>query len=253
MTDCVALTRRSLYHAEIRTLASNPRILPTSIYLCRQVDFFAAVPTDEYSPLSVLDKVARTRRLVFRPEVEVHHPAANARSFDEPLTSALHSVMETRLAPQLPQLPNGLPSKASLWSSIPIRHVAANLGEGVDRVRREYVRAQHSRQRRRASNAAQNSLSFEEDAVLAARPSSEEDLDSTPSSMLPTNTDSSQTNTDSSQGGDDEWGEPWEDEYRRAVEDDGPDDLVLGLMDEEEEERRKWETRQKQLASEYQK
>lgn len=41
-----------------------------------------------------------------------------------------------------------------------------------------------------------------------------------------------------------EWGDRdrWEEEYRLAVEDDGgPDDLVLGLMDEEREERRKWE------------
>lgn len=221
--------------------------MPASVYLSRQIEFFAAVPTDEYSPLSVLDKDARTRRLVFRPEVEIHPPNADARSFDEPLNSALHSVMESRLAPQFPQLPNGSPSKSSpFWSSIPIRHVAANLGEGVDRVRREYVRAQHQRQRRRESNAAQNSVSFEDDTVLAPRPSSEEseDVESSPSSLLPT----------SSQGGDeDEWGDAWEDEYRRAVEDDGPDDLVLGLLDEEEEERRKWERRQKELAKEYQK
>lgn len=39
---------------------------------------------------------------------------------------------------------------------------------------------------------------------------------------------------------DTEWAEGWEDEYRRAVEVEGePDDLVLGLMDEEEEERRR--------------
>jgi hypothetical protein len=239
---------KSLYHAEIRTHMYNPRILPTSIYLSRQVEFFAAVPTDAYSPLSILDKMARTRRLVFRPEVEVHPATTEAQSFDAPLNTALHSVMASRLAPQFPQLPNGSPSKGSpFWSSIPIRSVAANLGEGVDRVRREYIRAQHHRQVRRASNAAApTSVSFEDDTVLAPRPLSDEseDVVSTPSSVL----HSAEGNEDG-----DGWGEAWEDEYRRAVEDDGPDDLVLGLMDEEEEDRRKWEKRQKELDREYQK
>lgn len=50
--------------------------------------------------------------------------------------------------------------------------------------------------------------------------------------------------TESSLGADersDEWDEGWEEEYQKAVEEDGPDDLILGLLDEEEEERRKWE------------
>lgn len=52
--------------------------------------------------------------------------------------------------------------------------------------------------------------------------------------------------------GDEDWGVRWEDEYERAVLDDGgPDDLVLGLMDEQEEERKRWVARQKKLAEEY--
>lgn len=240
---------RSLYHAEIRTHSSNPRILPASIYLSRQIEFFAATPTDDFSPLSVLDKLARTGRLVFRPEVEVR-PTADARSFDEPLNSALHSVIQSGFATQIPQLPNGSPLNPSRWPTVPIWNVAANLGEGVDRVRREVARAQHSRLRRRKSNTAgDGGLSFEDDTVFAPRPATDEsdELESSPSSLLPTNTDSSNADDD------DEWGDKWEDEYRKAVEDDGPDDLVLGLLDEEEDERRKWEERQKVLATEYQK
>lgn len=229
--------RASIHHAEIRTHSVSPRILPSSIYLSHQVDFHAATATDEFSPLSVLDKVARTKRLVFRPEVEVHHAST---SFDEPLTSALHSMMDSRPSPQVPALPNGSPSKAGLWGSIPIRQVAANLGEGVDRVRREYVRAQHKRGTRRPSDLGGTPLSFEDDTVFAT---ADDDASSAPSSgPIPT--------TDGSV--DDEWGDRWEDEYRRAVEDDGgAEDLVLGLLDEEEDERRRWERRQKVLKKEY--
>lgn len=235
--------RGSIHHAEIRTHSISPRILPVSIYLSHQVEFHAATQTDEYSPLSVLDKVARTRRLVFRPEVEVHHPSTpEARSSDE-LNSALHSMLDARPSPQVPALPNGSPSKTGLWGSIPIRQVAANLGEGVDRVRREYARAQHKRNRRRTSNAAGTPLSFEDDTVFATL---DDDASSAPSSgpLPPT--------IDGDDAGEDEWGDRWEDEYRRAVEDDGgAEDLVLGLLDEEEEERRRWERRQKALKKEY--
>ncbi|WWD20766.1 hypothetical protein CI109_105243 [Kwoniella shandongensis] len=255
---------RSLARAEIQTHCINPRMLPTSIYLSRQVDFFAARPIDEYSPLSILDVEARTHRLVFRHEVEARSSSSvEPKSFDEPLSSALHSVIEPRLSPQLPGLPNGYPSRGKWHHAIPIRSVTAGLGEGVDRVKREYARAQHIRTRRRESEITANGLSFEEDAVFASGPErdievypedDEDNSNSSPSSgVLPT------TNTESSLAGDEkddrdkeEWGEGWEEEYRRAVEDDGgPDDLVLGLMDEEEEERRKWELRQKALARQF--
>ncbi|TXT07924.1 uncharacterized protein COLE_04848 [Cutaneotrichosporon oleaginosum] len=227
--------RGSIHYAEIRTHSTSPRILPSSIYLSHQATFHAAIPTDEFSPLSVLDKVARTRRLVFRPEVEVHHPAPpEASSFDEPLSSALHSMMDARPSPQVPALPNGSPSKAGLWGSIPIRRAAANLGEGLDVVRREYARAQHKRSRRRSA-ASGTPLSFEDDTVFATI---EDDASSAPSSGPLPATDGGSTDA--------EWGDRWEDEYRRAVEDDGgAEDLVLGLLDEEEDERRRWERQQK--------
>lgn len=231
--------RGNIHHAEIRTHSTSPRVLPSSIYLSHQALFHAAIPTDEFSPLSVLDKVARTRRLVFRPEVEVHHPSTpEAGSFDEPLSTALHSMMDSRPSMQVPALPNGSPSKAGLWGSIPIRRAAANLGEGIDAVRREYARAQHKRSRRRS--AAGTPLSFEDDTVFATL---EDDGSSAPSSGPLPPTDSGSTDT--------EWGDRWEDEYRRAVEDDGgAEDLVLGLLDEEEDERRRWERKQKALKKE---
>ena len=253
--------------------------MPGSIYLSRQVDFFAARPIDEFSPLSILDPEARVHRLTFRPEVEAQPTSPEVKSFDEPLLSALHSIMESPPNTQIPGLPNGNPYR-NRWGSIPIRNVAAGLGEGVDRVKREYVRAQHSRRRRRASKVAANNLSFEDDAVMANGPDEndegvggggggdDDDGGSSPSSaVLPngnTKTESSgggtttTTTTEEGEVGDDVeeegegWGAKWEEEYARAVEDDGgPEELVLGLMDEEEEERRKWQVKQKALARGY--
>lgn len=188
------------------------------------------------------------KRLVFRPEVEARPISPEARPFDEPLLSALHSMIESPSSSLIPGLPNGYPASPR-WKSIPIRQVAAGLGEGVDRVRREYVRAQHSRAKRRASHAPQIGLSFEDETVFANMALNDDGEASSPSSaMLPA------TNTESSADGsvpgemaeDDDWGEGWEAEYAKAVEDDGgPEELVLGLMDEEEEERRKWAMKQK--------
>ncbi|ORY31249.1 hypothetical protein BCR39DRAFT_527125 [Naematelia encephala] len=243
------LTSRSLARAEIQTHSNSLHVLPRSIYLSHQIDFFAARPIDEFSPLSIMDIEARTERQVFRHEVEARAASPEITSFDGPLSSALHSVIESRPSPQLPGLPNGHPGRK--WrSAIPIRHVAAGLGEGVDRVRREYARAQHSRSRRRLSEVQANQLSFEEDAVFAS--GVEDDGASSPSSgILPaTNTESSVAGEDEADTG--EWAERWEEEYQKAVDDDGgPDDLVLGLLDEEEEERRQWQERQKILARQF--
>ncbi|KAK4689245.1 hypothetical protein P7C73_g853, partial [Tremellales sp. Uapishka_1] len=231
-----AYRARSMAQAEIQTYCINPRILPSSIYLSKQVDFFCCRPTDEYTPLSILDLDAREQRMIFRHEVEAKPSTSDAKSFDEPLLSALHSELESLqiTSPVIPGLPNGYGQSARKWrSAIPIRNVAAGLGEGVDRVRREYARAQHSRLKRRASEAAGNRLSFEDDAVFASGNEDEGDGSDPSSTVLP-----STNATENSSNGD--WEEGWEEEYRKAVEEDGgPDDLVLGLLDEEEEERRR--------------
>lgn len=198
--------------------------------------FFAAQPIDEYSPLSILDQEARTKRLNFRPEVKARPTSPEVKSFDEPLLSALHTIIDSPPMSQvIPGLPNGHPSRSNWRTSIPIRQVAAGLGEGVDRMRREYVRAQHKRERRRASEAAANALSFEEEAVF---PSSMDDVASSPSSGVQPRTFPDEVLLRQDEDHDDAaWEENWEDEYARAVEDDGgPEELVLGVMDEVEGE-----------------
>lgn len=214
------------------------------------MDFFAARPIDDFSPLSIMDVEARVKRVSFRPEVEARPISPDIKSFDEPLLSALHSVIESPSSSLIPGLPNGYPASPR-WKSIPIRSVAQGLGEGVDRVRREYVRAQHTRAKRRASQPSQIGLSFEDETVFAHMALEDDDASSPSSAALPaTNTESSgEGEVVGEVGGEDEddWGEGWEAEYAKAVEDDGaPEELVLGLMDEEEEERRTWAMKQKQ-------
>lgn len=207
-----------------------------------------------------MDREARTRRLHFRPEVEIYSSAPDVKSFDEPLTSALHSVIESSPSSQLPGLPNGhhqahahhlhLPTQR-YWgkASIPIRQVK----EGAAHLRREYAS-----RRRRSIHA--NGLSFEDDTVFPSsagyeHDGDEEDADAdadgdhsggSPLSSGVPRTDEVDDEVD------DDWAVKWEDEYERAVQDDGgPDDLVLGLMDEQEEERKRWVARQKRLAEQY--
>ena len=105
-----------------------------------------------------------------------------------------------------------------------------------------HLRSQYAHRRRKRQTGT--GLSFEDDAVFADDLEGEEgESESSPmSSGLPT----------TEPEGDEEWGVRWEDEYRQAVEDDGgPDDLVLGLMDEQQEERRRWVEKQRGLAKEY--
>jgi len=90
-------------------------------------------------------------------------------------------------------------------------------------------------------------LSFEDDAVFANEDGQGGSESSPMSSGIPT-TDVGEQEVE----GDEEWGVRWEDEYRKAVEEDGgPDDLVLGLMDEQQEERRRWVEKQRGLAKVY--
>lgn len=230
------LKARPLAHAEIRTHSVDPRIMPPSIYLNHQVDFYSAKPIDEYSPLSILDREARQRGLVYRSEVQAHPASKQSASFDQPLSTAMQSRIESPTRGEIPGLPNGLPGSASWKPAIPIRTVAAGVGGGIGKVRHQYAKAQATRRRRRASEIQANGLSFEEDTIF---PSSFDGMagemeDSSPASeAMPI----SERDT----GTEDDWGEGWEEEYGRAVEIEGePDDLILGLMDEEEEERRKY-------------
>ncbi|KAK6906527.1 hypothetical protein I203_100512 [Kwoniella mangroviensis CBS 8507] len=250
---------KSLARAEIRTHCVNPSILPASIYLSRQIELFSAKPIDDYSPLSIMDIEARQHKLLFRKEVEAFSPLPeHVKPFDEPLLSALHSIIEERPSTQLPGLPNGSPMQTGRWTTttrIPIRSVTA----GVDRMKREYVKAQsqyikhkHQSQRREKARKEGLGLSFEdEDSISILNPdlSSSKDSQESPSSDLLPTTETS--DADAEHDFDEEWNTGWEEEYNKAIEDDGPQELVLGLMDEEEEERRKWEIRRERLKKEY--
>ncbi|WWC65247.1 uncharacterized protein I303_107864 [Kwoniella dejecticola CBS 10117] len=245
---------KSLAHAEIRTHHISPSILPSSIYLSRQVEFFSVIPIDEYSPLSILDLEARQHKFQFREEVKAFSPVPeHIKPFDEPLLSALHSIMEETPITQLPGLPNGTPHSRWTPTRIPIRSVTSGIGEGMERVKREYVRAQHSRSKHRKNQKEESTglgLSFEDsDSISLSHPSLSSSNDSPLSEVLPTTTTSS-SNTEPSEE-DEEWGLGWEEEYNKAIEDDTPQELVLGLMDEEEEERRKWEIRRERMKKEY--
>lgn len=195
-----------------------------------------------------MDKEARTRRLHFRPEVEIRSstPESGTKSFHEPLTTAIHSVIESTPSQELPHLPNGTGRNSNgfgyvhgLKSSIPIQQVK----QGVGHLRREYAHRRRSSVRGRDRQGI--ALSFEEGAVFAR--GSDEEGEEEDDSPMSSASGSGVPITD-----DEEWGVRWEDEYSRAVEEEGgPDDLVLGLMDEQQEERKIWVEKQKMLAREY--
>lgn len=215
-----------------------------------------------------MDREARIKRLHFRPEVEVHSMSgdtpdtdAGPKSFDEPLTLALHSVIESSPSSTLPGLPNGHgrgqrgqgqghghgQGQGHWKASIPIRQVK----QGALHLRREYANRRSSR--RRSSSITANALSFEEDTIFPSASPGDRDGDGDSStSPLSSGIPNTDIGPDDDVDVDGDWNVKWEDEYERAVLDDGgPDDLVLGLMDEQQEERKRWVARQKRLAEQY--
>lgn len=248
---------RNRAHIEIQSFSHNPRLLPSSIYLSHRLDFYNAKPIDEYSRLSIIDREARTRRIHFRPEIEIHSSTPESTSFDEPLTTALHSVIESSPSSQLPGLPNGINHRSvsqTHWkASIPIRQVK----QGAAHLRREYHtrRASTSHSRGSYTGGAGTELSFEDDTIFPS-PITDDDGQHNDnddhSNSSPLSSGLPNTEPDPGMNEDEDWAVKWEDEYERAVLDDGgPDDLVLGLMDEQEEERKRWVARQKRLAEQY--
>lgn len=200
-----------------------------------------------------MDREARIKRLHFRPAVEIHSVTdttdvgAGPKSFDEPLTSALHSIIDSSPSFPLPGLPNGRGTGHPPWkASIPIRQVK----EGALHLRREYTNRRSSRRRSNTHSITANALSFEEDTVFPSASLEDGESSTSPLSSGIPNTDAGVDDHDHDQ--DQDWNVKWEDEYERAVLDDGgPDDLVLGLMDEQQEERKRWVARQKRLAEQY--
>ncbi|KAJ7223555.1 hypothetical protein GGX14DRAFT_513857 [Mycena pura] len=166
-----------LAQAELSTFSTAPRILPRPIYLSHQFSFYTL--GEDYHALIRRYKLRlRGTKIDVRREVEVsgaltgggeafvegigasssprairRHSRASQASFDEPLASALAGAQYPLPPPVLPMLPNGTPS--SFRSAIPVRAVAAGLGDGVaeglGRLRREM---RHQRQRQRARSPA---------------------------------------------------------------------------------------------------
>lgn len=204
-----------------------------------------------------MDLEARQRRLTYRADVQVRPGSQSVKlsSFDEPLSTALQSRIESPSRSEIPGLPNGTPDSGKGWKShIPIRTVTSGVNDGIDHVRQHYAKSQAIKRHRRASEIIANGLSFDEDTVFASSPApgliggDTEGGGSFPSSgsggVGPAESDQGVSpngvDVHVETGSDGDWGDRWEDEYRRAVDLDGePDDLVCGLMDEEEEERRR--------------
>lgn len=195
------------------------------------------------------------QRLVVRSEVVISRSPAlegvqslssSIDSFVEPLSSAIHSSLAPHSRsfpgkPVVPSYPNGdgLTTSPRSWKSsavgMPIVVGARSLGDGLVRVRHEVGRIASpsgsfsSRQRRSKQSTSKSSggLSFDEDAVYD--PSEFQQTSAGSGSFAP-----SSFSTDPE--------EPWEDDeeekeegYRALAEEEASfDDLVLGVMDEDD-------------------
>ena len=255
MTGC---SRSALSHAEIETSTPSLRIISGPLYLSHQFSFstFQTTAIPAKVPLAVAE--TPTRRLVVRSEVVVSRSPAlepvpslssSTDSFYEPLSSAMGSPLglhprELSAKPVIPSYPNGdgLATSPRSWKSsavgLPILVGARSLGDGLVRVRQEVNRitspsgSYSSRQLRGRSSTGQPSsggggLSFEDGAVYD--PSDFRQPSAGSDSFGP-----SSSSTDP--------GEPWEDDedeaeegYRALVAEEASfDDLVLGVMDEDD-------------------
>lgn len=198
--------------AELSTSSRSPYVLPGTIYLSHQFTFLA-LRDDYHALIRRLHFEIPTTRIEVRREVEasryvtagqgdafvqpedIHH---QARSFDEPLASAMSGGLyyAGTTPPVIPMFPNGVPKAraGSFKASIPIRNVAVGLSEGVQegfgRLRREInkVRSPQFGPRSEGHTPGSVPLEFnEEDEVFLDneendRTSPERDHDSTSTS-----------------------------------------------------------------------
>jgi hypothetical protein len=169
-------------------------VLPRSVYASQQFDFFA-LPSDHASQANMGNFKLPLRRLEMRSEVQVRQGAASGdsvrtptplsepHSFDQPIKSAMQTILDNEVPPGSPRLappgsfPNGVAGKQGRWrDAIPIRAVAPTVNAGIGSVRQGLgrVRASAMVPRRRASSGAyadgatySSSISFEDDTVFA--------------------------------------------------------------------------------------
>ena len=195
--------------AEVRTQSSSGLVMPRSVYQTQQFDFYA-LPENHEQLTAAGNFSLGLRKLQVRKEVKISEgssslgllsspssPFANlpsadplVGSFDQPIQSAMQTILDhqdpTSPRPNsramAPTFPNGVAGKQGTWrDSIPIRHVAPTVQEGLGRVRREIGRVAESRRRARsaatdrpelssAGEGCSSSVSFDDDeAVFADR------------------------------------------------------------------------------------
>ncbi|KZT62408.1 hypothetical protein CALCODRAFT_462601 [Calocera cornea HHB12733] len=225
-----------LANAEIETCSQSSHILPRSIYQAHQFDFFA-LPSDyktkvrNYELNMPADKIEVRQQIEIRPmqrrlsmsSIGGPDETAIASSFDEPIASAMHTVLDAQTSiPVIPAYPNAAsPRSAHLWlDAAPVRNVASSLQEGLHGglgiLKKEITRVR-TQKRRPLSDQFDRSLQFDDnDTIFETGHNGEEEI----------------------QREEDEWERDEDSDYRRAQENDRFDDLIVGVMDEEEEERK---------------
>jgi len=176
----------SLAEAELSTCSRSHRLLPRSIYLSHQFSFHA-LGEDYHALIRRFHLGVGGCKIEVRREVEVSAYSAGTgesfvagfsaplhvrrpSSFDEPLASALLGGLEyppSRIV--IPMLPNGIPRSRpkSFRNSVPIRHMATGLGDGVSegfgRLRREMHKVRSPRLGPRYDVSGSVPLEFDEE------------------------------------------------------------------------------------------
>ncbi|EJU02108.1 hypothetical protein DACRYDRAFT_115899 [Dacryopinax primogenitus] len=242
-----ALRNGWLANAEIETCSQSTRILPRSIYQAHQFDFFA-LPEDYKSKVRNYELDMLALRIEVRQAIEIRplqrrpslssisgqDETAIASSFDEPIASAMRTVLDAQATTLIiPAYPNAVsPRTVNTWLDPgPVRSVANSLQEGLHEgfglLKKEITRVR-AHKRRSISDQFDNSLRFDENDTIFETVHHEEE----------------ETARE-----EEEWERDEEADYRRARDNDRFDDLIVGVMDEEEEERKAMAARVQQQPS----
>lgn len=166
-TDCRLLVRRYSAQAEIETFSRSPQVLPRSIYLSQQFDFFALPTAHSLPSTSLVHLLPTLRQLAVRSSVQVRpgppsplplplSPSSASlspppsplepHSLDQPIKSAMQTILDSYPDPSSSPsssaagFPNGVPGKtgSTRWrDAIPLHaaHVNAGLAIGIGSVR----------------------------------------------------------------------------------------------------------------------
>ncbi|KZO89487.1 hypothetical protein CALVIDRAFT_469647, partial [Calocera viscosa TUFC12733] len=136
-----------LANAEIETCSQSTHILPRSIYQAHQFEFFA-LPADYKTRARNYELHMAADKVEVRPQIEIRpvqrrpsmssisglDDTAIGSSFDEPIASAMHTVLDAQTTtPIIPAYRNAVsPRSAHLWLDPgPVRTVAGSLQDGL--------------------------------------------------------------------------------------------------------------------------